>query len=89
MTHYVGVLVPVTTGGWRALLPDVPSYQVEERSLDMATLRAAEFLAKVIQLGTPIPPPRPLGVIKLDTEWASKREIDWSRSVVTMIQVRG
>jgi hypothetical protein len=52
MTGYVGVFVPVTTGGWRALLPDLPNYQVEEGSLDLAILRAGEFLEKVISLGT-------------------------------------
>ena len=88
MTHYVSVLVPMATGGWRALLPDLPSYQAEERSLDLAILRASGFLAQVIRLGSEIPPPRPLAFIKLDTDWASSRDIDWSRSVVTIIQVR-
>ena len=89
MAHYVSVLVPVTTGGWRALLPDLPSYQAEETSLDLAILRASRFLAQVVQLGSEVPPPRPLALIKLDTEWASSRDIDWARSVVIMIQVDG
>ena len=89
MSHYVGVFVHATTGRWRVLVPDLPSYETEEGTLDRAIMRAEEFLRRVIRLGTPIPPPRPLGAIKLDTEWASKREIAWSRSVVTMIQVRG
>lgn len=89
MTDYVGVFVPVTTGGWRALLPDLPNYQVEEDSLDLAILRAGEFLEKVVSLGTAIPPPRPLAAIKRDTEWASTRQIDWSHSIVAMIQMRG
>lgn len=89
MTGYVGVFVPVTTGGWRALLPDLPNYQVEEGSLDLAILRAGEFLEKVISLGTAIPPPRTLAVIRLDTEWASARQIDWSHSIVATIQIGG
>jgi hypothetical protein len=88
MTHYVGVFVHATTGRWRALVPDLPSYEVEDGTLDMAIIRAGEFLSHVIRLGTPIPSPRPLALIKLDEEWVSKRDIDWSRSVVTMIQVR-
>ena len=88
MSHYVSVLVPMATGGWRALLPDLPSYQAEERSLDLAILRTSGFLAQVTQLGSEIPPPRPLAFIKLDTDWALSRDVDWSRSVVTMIQVR-
>jgi hypothetical protein len=88
VTHYVSVLVPVATGGWRALLPDLPGYQVEERSLDLAILRASGFLTQVTRLGSEIPLPRPLAVIKLDSDWVSSRDIDWSRSVVTMIPVR-
>lgn len=87
MTHYVSVLVPMATGGWRALLPDLPAYQAEECSLDLAILRASGFLAQVTRLGSEIPAPRPLAFIKLDTDWASSRDIDWSRSVVTMIPV--
>ena len=89
MDHYVSVLVPVATGGWRALLPDIPEYQAEERSLDLAILRATEFLAQTTRLGSAIPPPRPLALIKLDTDWASARGIDWSQSIITMIQVHG
>ena len=87
MTHYVSVLVPVATGGWRALLPDLPGYQAEERSLDLAILRASGFLTEITRLGSEIPPPRSLAFIKLDTDWASSRDIDWSCSVVTMIPV--
>ncbi|HET9394997.1 MAG TPA: hypothetical protein VFO36_02985 [Nitrospiraceae bacterium] len=88
MTHYVGVFVHATTGRWRALVPDLPSYEIEEGTLDTAIIRAEEFLRRTARLGTPIPSPRPLALIKLDEEWASTRGIDWSRSVVTMIQVR-
>jgi hypothetical protein len=89
MTHYVGVFVHATTGRWRVLVPDVPSYEAEEGTLDRAIIRAEEFLRQVIRFGTPISPPRPLALIKLDKEWVSTKDIDWSRSVVTMIQVRG
>ena len=88
MNHYVGVFVHATTDRWRALVPDLPSYEVEEATLDRAITRAEEFLRQVMRLGTPVPPPRPLALIKLDKEWTSTRDIDWSRSVVTMIQVR-
>lgn len=88
MNHYVGVFVHATTGRWRALVPDLPSYEAEEGTSDRAIIRAEEFLRHVIRLGTPIPPPRPLALIKLDKEWVSTRDVDWSRSVVTMIQAR-
>ncbi len=87
MAHYVGVFVPLATGQWRALLPDVPSYHIEERSLDLAIVRATGFLDQAIRLGSPIPQPRPLAFIKLDTDWAAAERIDWSESVVTMIHV--
>jgi hypothetical protein len=89
MNHYVGVFVRATTGRWRVLVPDLPSYEVEEGTLDRAIIRAEEFLRQVVRLGTPIPPPRPLSLIKLDKEWVSTRDIDWSRSVVTLLPVRG
>jgi hypothetical protein len=88
MNHYVGVFVYAATGRWRVLVPDLPSYEVEEGTLDRAIIRAEEFLRQVTRLGTSIPPPRPLALIKLDKEWASTRDVDWSRSVVAMIQVR-
>lgn len=87
MDHYVSVLVPIATGRWRALLPDIPGYQAEERSLDLAILRASGFLTQVRRSGSKIRPPRPLAFIRLDADWASSRDIDWSRSVVTMIPV--
>ncbi len=88
MTHYVGVFVQGTTGRWRGLVPDLPSYEVEESSLDRALIRAEEFLTQVMRLGTPIPPPRPLMLIKHDTEWLRTKNVDWPRSIVRMIKVR-
>jgi hypothetical protein len=90
MAHYVGVFVPLETGGWRALFPDVPCCEVEEESLDMAIFRAAHALTCVEQSSDkPIPPPRDLAAIRLDNDWALARNVDWSRSVVTMIPLRG
>ena len=64
MKHYVGVFVHATTGRWRALVPDLPSYEVEEGTLDRAIVHAEEFLRQVIRLGTPVPPPRPLALLR-------------------------
>ena len=88
MTYYVGVFSRLPTGEWRGLLPDLPSYDVAERSLDLAILRATGFLDRVKRLGTPVSPPRPLALIELDTDWASRKHIDWSQSVVSMIELR-
>jgi hypothetical protein len=88
MTGYVGVFVPVTTGGWRALLPDFQITRLR-KAVWISRSFAGEFLEKVISLGTAIPPPRTLAVIRLDTEWASARQIDWSHSIVATIQIGG
>jgi hypothetical protein len=90
MAHYVGVFVPLETGGWRALFPDVPYCEVEEDSLDLAIFQAAYALAQVkASSDKPIPPPRDLADIRTDIDWASARQVDWSRSVVTMIPLWG
>ena len=90
MAHYVGVFVLLEKGGWRALFPDVPYCEVEEESLDMAIFRAAHALAQVNQSSDkPLPLPRDLAAIRTDIDWASARKVDWSRSVVTMIPLRG
>jgi len=88
MAHYVGVFAHLPTGEWRGLLPDLPGYDVAERSLDLAILRATGFLDQLRRLGTPVPPPRPLAFIELDTDWASRKHIDWSQSVISMIELR-
>ena len=89
MSHYIGVFMPLETGGWRALFPDVPYCEVEEESLDMAIFRAAHALAEVQQSSDrPFPPPRDLSAIRSDVDWASGQKVDWSRSVVTMIPLR-
>jgi hypothetical protein len=90
MAHYVGVFVPLEKGGWRALFPDIPYCEVEEDSLDLAIFRAPHALAEAQQSSDrPFPPPRDLSAIRLDMEWATARKVDWSRSVVTMIPLRG
>ena len=90
MAHYVGVFMPLDAGGWRAVFPDVPHCQVEEASLDLAIFCAAAALADVKQASDqPIAPPRDLADIRSDDAWAVANGVDWSRSVVTMIPLRG
>lgn len=64
-------------------------YQLYRMDADREIIRAEKFLRQVIRLGTPMPPPRPLALIKLDREWGSTRGIDWSRSIVTIVDDTG
>lgn len=90
MAHYVGVLMPLETGGWKAVFPDVPQCQVEAASLDQTVFHAAVALADLSQRSDrALAPPRDLAEIRSDDGWASACGVDWSRSVVTMIPVRG
>ena len=67
MAHYVGVLMPLEPGGWKAVFPDAPQCQVEATSLDLTVFRAAAALADLNQRsdGT-LAPPRDLAEIHLD-----------------------
>ncbi|HEX6120108.1 MAG TPA: hypothetical protein VFZ03_11740 [Dongiaceae bacterium] len=91
MAHYIGVLVPRGTGGWRALFPDIPACEVKADSLDLAVLRATSALTECVarQYGDILPAPRELGEIKADERWAADHAIDWSKAVVVMVPVRG
>lgn len=90
MAHYVGVFVPLAAGGWRAVFPDIPQCQVEAASLDLTIFHAASALAEFKQQSDrPLDPPRDLAEIRSDDLWASACGVDWTRSVVTMIPVRG
>jgi hypothetical protein len=88
VTHYVGVFIPLESGGWRALFPDVPECSVERENLDLTVLSAATELGKARKSAS-MPAPRSLTEIKLDHGWAASSGIDWSKAVVTMIPLRG
>ena len=82
MAHYVGIFVPVESGGWQAIIPDVPGCRVEGPSLDKTVFIAAAALTRIVRVDIdPAPPPRDLSEIKADP----KIEVDWEKAVVTMI----
>ncbi|HET6622282.1 MAG TPA: hypothetical protein VFG64_20240 [Dongiaceae bacterium] len=91
MAHCISVLVPMGTGGCRALFPDIPACEVQGDSLDLAIFRAAGALSECVErLYGDIPPsPRELNEIKADDRWAASHAVDWSKVVVTMVPLRG
>ncbi len=91
MAHYISVLMPRNSGGWRALFPDIPDCEVEGDSLDATMLRAAGALTEYVQnrYGDGPPLPRELIDIKADDQWASSHAVDWTKAVVTMVPLRG
>jgi hypothetical protein len=90
VAHYISVLMPKSTGGWRALFPDVPDCAVEGDSLDITVFRAAGALTECVvrQYGDLPPSPRELNEIKADNDWVSQHAIDWAKAVVTMVPLR-
>jgi predicted RNase H-like HicB family nuclease len=91
VAHYISLLVPMATGGWRALFPDIPACEVQGDSLDLAVFRAAGALSECVerQYGDIPPSPRELNDIKADDRWAAAHAVDWSKVVVTMVPLRG
>ncbi len=93
VAHYIGVLIPLSAGGWRALFPDIPDCQVEADSLDATVFRAAGALSDCVESrysdGKDPPHPRALDEIKSDNRWAVAHEVDWAKAVVTMVPLRG
>ncbi len=88
--HYVGVFIPLESGGWKAVFPDFPYFEIQEPNLDLAVFRAANALAQIkLANGTPIPAPRDLAAIKADLGWPAATQVDWHTCVVRMIPMRG
>ena len=90
MDHYISLLLPLESGAWRAVFPDISECEVEASSLDSAVRRAATALACHVATlnGTApaaLPWPRDLTAIKSDREWAAAHAIDWRITVITMI----
>jgi hypothetical protein len=93
MNYYISVLVPLASGRWRALFPDLPDCNVEAADPDLATMHAANALyhyAETLHSEIRVaPPPRDLADIRSDKIWSGANAIDWHSSVITMIPLRG
>ena len=92
MNHYISICVPLASGRWRVLFPDVPSCEAEADSLEEAMMRAGDALtqhAVALNGNKPgIPLPCDLSEIRLNGNWASTYGVDWSTAVVTMMPLR-
>jgi predicted RNase H-like HicB family nuclease len=92
MNHYISICVPLASGRWRVLLPDVPGCEAEADSLEEAMMRAGDALtqhAVALNGNKPgIPLPCDLSEIRLNGNWASTHGVDWSTAVVTMMPLR-
>jgi hypothetical protein len=92
MNYYISVLVPLASGRWRALFPDLPSCEAEASNLDLTAMHAARALARYAEtLNGEIwaaPPPRELADIKADETWSAAHAVNWCRSVITMLPLR-
>ena len=90
MKYYIAVCLPLESGGWRALFPDIPDFEIVAPSMDRAVFRAGNALAdhavslngSAVEL---LPFPRDLTAIKADTAWSTAHMINWSSAVITMI----
>ena len=62
------------SGGWKAVFPDFPYFEIQEPNLDLAVFHAANALAQIkLANGTPIPAPRDLAAIKADLGWPKQQ----------------
>ena len=85
MAHYIAIMAPSDTGGWRVLIPDVPECEAHGNSPDAAKVAAITELARVrANIGT-LPPPRELTDIATDKKWMSRGDIDFAQAIVAMI----
>jgi predicted RNase H-like HicB family nuclease len=89
MAHYIGVFMPLESGGWQGFIPDLPACKANGDTLDLAAVHAAAVLAQHIVgvngTAQQIPSPRHLVAVKADEDWAAAHGIDWSVAIVTMI----
>jgi predicted RNase H-like HicB family nuclease len=84
--------VPLKSGGWRVLFPDVPACRAEADSLEVAIARADRALARyavALNGNRPnIPLPCDLSEIVSDERWTSEQGVDWSTAIITMMPLR-
>ena len=91
MSHYIAVLAPKKGGGWRAHFPDFPGCRAEgdrvEVAIAIATSAASDLIDQLNHNHMSVPTPRSYEVVRTDDGWARERGIDWSKCVISLVQV--
>lgn len=92
MVRYLAVLMPDDAqGSWCAHLPDFAECEVRSSSADVAIRGAAEIATRAARRyraqGRSMPRPRTLEQIRADDGFAAQRGLDWSRAVISVINV--
>ena len=85
---YLAILVHEGDDGWSAHIPDFPTCSAASRTADLARMHIAKEAAiradEMRRSGDRPPLPRALEDIRADGDC----KLDWSRAVVTMVEVR-
>ena len=92
MTHYLVVLVPHADGGWRAHFPDFPGCRAKgesvESAIDSSAAAAAAHARWLRSQGVSLPRPQTYVEVRHHSNgWAAEREIDWTRTVASLVKL--
>ena len=91
MAHYVAILISDGDSGWSVRLPDFPGCNAQSPSAYLAMRRAAmnatNAAREIRDLGRAPPKARNFYEIKADRPWADQRGLDFSRVIVSLVQV--
>jgi predicted RNase H-like HicB family nuclease len=92
MKHYLAVLVPHDSSGWRAHFPDFPGCRAEghsvEAAIDASAAAAAEHARWLKAQGVSLPHPQSYEEVRHHSNgWAAERGIEWSRAVLSVVRL--
>jgi hypothetical protein len=85
--HFVVVLVPRPGGRWRAHFPDFPGCRAEGERVELTIEQASREVTARLVNGSAMPLPRSYEVVRSDDAWAGERGIDWSKAVISLVQI--
>jgi predicted RNase H-like HicB family nuclease len=90
MKHYLAVLVPTATGGWRAHFPDFPGCRAEgssvEEAIYAAKSAASEQARWLRDQGISLPSSQSYEDVRHHANgWAKERDIAWSDAVISLV----
>jgi predicted RNase H-like HicB family nuclease len=90
MRYYIAVIVPHAEDGWRAHFPDLPGCRAEAQDIEVAVARASDAAGELVGrllLDGGAPTSRTLEEIRADEAWAAERSIDWTKALISMVDV--